>query len=85
MAEIPGDAAGTQTGLAETLIAGYLAGCYQHLTVDQALRYGAAAATFHVSQVGHQPATRRDIDSVLGDVQIVSYEAPATGESGSGL
>jgi fructose-1-phosphate kinase PfkB-like protein len=75
MAEIPGDSEGTQTGLAETLIGGYLAGRYRKLPADEALAYGAAAAAYHVSRVGHQPATARDIEEFLPHVAVISYEA----------
>jgi 1-phosphofructokinase len=74
MAEIPVDADGTQTGLAEALIAGYLAGRYQGRSADDALTYGAAAAAYHLSRVGHQPATARDVEEFLPDIQVVPYE-----------
>ena len=65
---------GTHSGHAEALIAGYLAGRLNKRTFYEALHLGAAMAAYTVSQVGHEFGTLRDVESVVGDVEVVSAE-----------
>ena len=68
---------GTRSGRAEALIAGYLAARFQQRPFDEALKLGAAAAAYTVSQVGHEFGTMRDIEECMAQVTVVSTDALA--------
>jgi 1-phosphofructokinase family hexose kinase len=65
---------GTQSGHAEALIAGYLAGRLKQRSFYEALHLGAAMAAYTVSQVGHEFGTLSDVESVVGDVEVIPAE-----------
>jgi 1-phosphofructokinase family hexose kinase len=65
---------GTYSGHAEALIAGYLAGRLKERSFYEALHLGAAMAAYTVSQVGHEFGTLRDVESVVGDVEVIPAE-----------
>jgi 1-phosphofructokinase len=61
---------GTRSGDAEALIAGYLAGRLDKRSFSEALHRGAAMAAYTVSQVGHEFGTLRDVELMVGEVEV---------------
>jgi 1-phosphofructokinase len=74
MAEWPEVEGGTHSGMEEAMIAGTLAGMYRQQTLDEALRLGAAAATYTGLQVGHEFGTARDISEQADAVAVMSVD-----------
>jgi fructose-1-phosphate kinase PfkB-like protein len=64
-------ATGTLSGRAEALIAGYLAGRLNGRPFDKALRLGGALAAYTASQVGQEFGTLRDVESLVGEVEVI--------------
>ncbi|MBN1562211.1 MAG: hypothetical protein JXA10_00100 [Anaerolineae bacterium] len=69
------EAEGTQSGRAEALIAGYLAGRLDHFSRDEALELGVAAATYTVSQLGHEFGTLKDLQERTEEVDVSSIDS----------
>ena len=72
MAEWP-EISGNQTGRAEALIAGYLAGRLRHLSFEISLQLGAVMAAYTISQVGNEFATVRQASEQVDDVTVRSF------------
>jgi fructose-1-phosphate kinase PfkB-like protein len=62
LASLPESYAGTRSGRAEALIAGYLAGRLRGLSPKEALEMGVAGAYYTASQVGNQFGTLKDLE-----------------------
>lgn len=73
MAKWP-EISGTRSGRAEALTAGYLAGRLQGRTFEEALRLGAAATAYTVSQVGHEFGTMKDVEENMEQVTVISTD-----------
>jgi len=77
---------GTHSGRAEALIAGFLAGRMTERPYPEALHLAGAMAAYTVSHIGHEFGALRDVESLVGDVEVVSVESldqlahPATTE-----
>ncbi|RPI91546.1 MAG: hypothetical protein EHM39_14465 [Chloroflexi bacterium] len=65
---------GTHSGRAEALIAGYLAGRANQRPYAESLRLGGAMAAYTVSQVGHEFGSLRDVETLVGEVEVVPVE-----------
>jgi 1-phosphofructokinase family hexose kinase len=71
LASLPEIYAGTRTGRAEALIAGYLAGRLKGLPPNTALETGVAGAYYAASQIGSQFGTPKDLE-VYSEVATVT-------------
>lgn len=67
---------GTSGGVWEGLIAGFLAGWLEQLSLDHALRLGGAAATFAAGQVGIEFGGRDEIRRLASSVSVAPVETP---------
>ena len=75
MAEWTDEDEGTQSGRAEALIAGYLVGRLDQYSRDDALELGIAAATYTISQVGHEFGTPRDVKERTQEVDVIAIDS----------
>lgn len=71
---------GTQSGQNAAMIAGFLTGQFVSEDVDQALTLGAAAATYTLSQMGHEFGSLKDVREQIGQVEVVPLEEDETEE-----
>lgn len=69
---------GTQTGVKEAVLAGYLAGRARGLDVAEALELGGAAAVYTSGQIGSEFGSIREVKEYSGDVDV------STGEEATG-
>lgn len=68
--ELPEVEAGTQSGVREALLAGYLLGRLRERPLTESLELGGAAASYTATQVGSQFGTREDVDPLREDVDV---------------
>ena len=71
-ADRPDAIAGTYSGQAEAMIAGYLAGRLNQHTREGSLELGSAAVVYTVSQDGHEFGTLKEVNEFIEDVNVTS-------------
>jgi fructose-1-phosphate kinase PfkB-like protein len=75
LATLPDKYAGTRTGRAEALIAGYLAGRLRGLPPNEALEMGVAGAYYTASQVGNRFGTLKDIEVYSEQASVTEVQS----------
>lgn len=68
------DVLGTQTGVKDAVLAGYLAGRAGGLEVAEALELGGAAAVYTSGQIGSEFGSMEDMEEFSGDVDVSTEE-----------
>jgi 1-phosphofructokinase len=69
---------GTHSGAYDAMLAGYLLGRLRQRPLDQALKLGAAAASYTASQVGNEFGSRTDIEEHLDEINITQVDSQDT-------
>ncbi|MFC1961037.1 1-phosphofructokinase family hexose kinase [Chloroflexota bacterium] len=74
LVDLPDFEPGTSSGVADALIAGYLAGRAMQKPLNKSLEMGAASATYTASQVGNEFGESSDVADIISDVAASSQE-----------
>lgn len=74
LTEIAETGPGTDSGVVDALLAGYLAGLSQGMTANEALRLGAAAMNYADSQIGNEFGSLDQIRQLLHRVDVRLFE-----------
>lgn len=75
MVKMETDTSGTDSGVADSMVAGYLAGIQQGKSVREAFQLGAAAVIYAADKIGNKFGTRSDLDALLDRVQVLEFDA----------
>ncbi|NLX09233.1 MAG: hypothetical protein GXY36_06220 [Chloroflexi bacterium] len=77
MVDLPEIDPGTHGGTAEALIAGFLSARMAGQSYEEALSFGAAAATFTGAQVGNAFGTAKDLEQYTSQIEVLSADVLA--------
>lgn len=72
--DLTDDVLGSRTGQAEALIAGYLAGRLDDLSVEESLELGAMAAAYVVAHLGTEFGTLKQVKRYARQVGVISLD-----------
>lgn len=73
--DLPDFEPGTSSGVADALLAGYLAGRAMQIPLKKSLKLGAASATYAASQVGNEFGSPSEVAEIITDIVVSPPEA----------
>ena len=68
------DNSGTDSGVTDAMVSGYLVGLSQGKSIADAFKYGAAAMLYASRQLGNQFGTQEDLEPLLAAINLQEFD-----------